>query len=258
MKAMLACTQSLRYKGRFLCTCLTLTACVGAYAEEYVVPGTANIFGAGHAVPPNPGGSGGGTLPPVHVFSAAPGTVLTFPSITGSISCCPNGGHSAEGDTVTDTDVWSTAGISGIVHQNRRIFLAGVFLDDEEPFNDGSCPDPLATPSLTYPPDDLETFPPPELGQLFFIGDGLTGVGTGSVQRFMVPPTATRLFLGFADAPNLTGCPGAHDDNPGSLSVQLAMTQEIPTVSEWGLVIMGMLVLTAGTLVYARRRPIHT
>ena len=29
----------------------------------------------------------------------------------------------------------------------------------------------------------------------------------------------------------------------------------IPTVSEWGLVAMALLVLTAGTLVYARRRP---
>ena len=31
----------------------------------------------------------------------------------------------------------------------------------------------------------------------------------------------------------------------------------IPTVSEWGLIVMSLLVLTAGTLVYARRRPIR-
>ena len=31
----------------------------------------------------------------------------------------------------------------------------------------------------------------------------------------------------------------------------------VPTVSEWGLIVMTLLVLTAGTLVYARRRPIH-
>ena len=32
----------------------------------------------------------------------------------------------------------------------------------------------------------------------------------------------------------------------------------IPSVSEWGLVAMTLLVLTAGTLVYARRRAVHS
>jgi PEP-CTERM motif-containing protein len=40
----------------------------------------------------------------------------------------------------------------------------------------------------------------PGLKQVFFIGDGLTGNGTGSVQTFIVPQGATRLFLGGGDA----------------------------------------------------------
>lgn len=36
---------------------------------------------------------------------------------------------------------------------------------------------------------------------------------------------------------------------------QGSQDEPIPTVSEWGMVVMALLVLTAGTLVYARRRP---
>jgi hypothetical protein len=39
----------------------------------------------------------------------------------------------------------------------------------------------------------------PLLKQVFFIGDGLTGTGTGTVQSFVVPDGATRLFLGDVD-----------------------------------------------------------
>jgi hypothetical protein len=59
----------------------------------------------------------------------------------------------------------------------------------------------------------------PQLNQVFFIGDGLTGSNSGSPQRFVVPPNATELWLGFADAVNFTGPPGAYGDNAGSLNV---------------------------------------
>jgi hypothetical protein len=39
----------------------------------------------------------------------------------------------------------------------------------------------------------------PQLNQIFWIGDGLTGTGSGSVQQFTAPVGATRLFLGTAD-----------------------------------------------------------
>jgi hypothetical protein len=40
----------------------------------------------------------------------------------------------------------------------------------------------------------------PALDQLFFIGDGLTGTGTGSVQGFIAPAGAATLYLAVADS----------------------------------------------------------
>jgi len=42
-------------------------------------------------------------------------------------------------------------------------------------------------------------------------------IGTGKGKQIEVPPTATRLYMGFADAYNFTGAPGAYDDNEGEL-----------------------------------------
>ena len=39
----------------------------------------------------------------------------------------------------------------------------------------------------------------PLVQQAFFIGDGLTGSGSGTVQKFIVPAGATRLYLGTVD-----------------------------------------------------------
>ena len=52
---------------------------------------------------------------------------------------------------------------------------------------------------------------------MFFIGDGLTGNGTGAVQQFVVPTGATRLFLGIADAVGFNDVNhGYYGDNGGS------------------------------------------
>jgi hypothetical protein len=51
------------------------------------------------------------------------------------------------------------------------------------------------------------------LRQVFFIGDGLSGSGTGAVQRFVAPAGATRLFL--ADLDGL----GQNYDNSGQFVV---------------------------------------
>ncbi len=59
----------------------------------------------------------------------------------------------------------------------------------------------------------------PTLDQVFFIGDGLTGDGTGSTQIFYVPTGATELVLGLADACGYYGGPSCLTDNSGSFSV---------------------------------------
>jgi hypothetical protein len=69
----------------------------------------------------------------------------------------------------------------------------------------------------------------PELQQLFFIGDGLTGDGTGSVQVFYVPSGAKKLYLGITDVCNGNGPPSCYGDNSGDFVVSYAISTESGT-----------------------------
>ncbi|MCW5981803.1 MAG: hypothetical protein KIT09_27200 [Bryobacteraceae bacterium] len=177
-----------------------------------VVDARANIFAAGRSSVDE---SGGGVLPVVIRFSAAGGQMVRFPSVTGSISCdgvTSNGPDGADTCAGGSTDINSLNGIAGIIDSSRSMFLAGVFLDDRVPA------DPAPARLDFSSNHSFETLSP-DIGQVFFIGDGKTGEGSGAVQQFGIPATATRLFLGIADAPLFHGDPGAYDDNTGSLSV---------------------------------------
>ena len=55
----------------------------------------------------------------------------------------------------------------------------------------------------------------PGLNQIFFIGDGVTGTGEGSVQDFVAPAGATSLYLAVADSI------GGSGNNKGSLDVNV-------------------------------------
>jgi hypothetical protein len=216
------------------------------HALTLTVDAKANIFGAGHATAPAPGGGGGGILPPFVAFTVGIDQVLTFSQITGDVSCCSGGttfnGPDGNGFATGNTDILSFGGISGIVHEGSSMFLVGVFLDDQEPT--GSAP-----PSLDFSDTkttDVFTQLAPLLNQVFFIGNGLTD--TGNVQRFIVPDTATRLFLGFADAlefGNPTSEPGYYDDNVGTLSATFALTgptpvPPVPEPTTWVLLSSGL------------------
>jgi hypothetical protein len=63
----------------------------------------------------------------------------------------------------------------------------------------------------------------PQIGQVFFIGDGRTGTGTGAIQVFDVPPTATHLYLGYADSCDYA-TPGCYGDNEGSMTATFAIS----------------------------------
>src|ERR1035441_2573999 len=98
--------------------------------------------------------------------------------------------------------------------------MLGLFLEDTLP---ATAPPPLRF----YVSDSSQggiqtTFRTlrPSIGQVFFIGDGLTGSGIGNIQVFGVPPTATHLYLGYADSCSPTGytTPGCYGDNGGSLT----------------------------------------
>lgn len=214
----------MRFFSALFVSALPLSALAGG-PVSFEVQGTANIFGAGHDTPPAPDGGGGGTLPTLlNIPEGLGGGWVEFGAITGVVSCCdsldfagngPDGGPYASGDT----DVTSFGGISGLVHSGKTMFLAGVFVNDNEPSD--PAPARLVYDDIT----DGSSNYSPELNQTFFIGDGqgdalpFTDIG-GVTQKFFIPAGATRLYLGFVDAyefGNPTDPPGYYNDNVGQL-----------------------------------------
>lgn len=92
-------------------------------------------------------------------------------------------------------------------------YLVGVFVGPDGP--SGAAP-----ASLTYTAANtgLASYNP-LLDQVFFIGDGLTGDGTGSNQLFYVPTGATQLYLGISDACEFVGAPSCYQGNSGADSI---------------------------------------
>ena len=198
-----------------------------ASTVSFSVVGDANIFGAGHPVPPEPGGYGAGTLPPEFAFTASPGQEMTVTSVTGCVTMTVGTGYCDGGDGsrffVLGTNITSYTGISGIAHDTNG-FLTGVFLDPTEPMDPAP---PVLDFRAAVRGTNFSTLSP-VIGQTFFIGDGLTGTGVGTIQRFIVPPTATRLYLGFADAYEYQGPPGAYVDNGGFLNATVDLPSSGP------------------------------
>ncbi|MEZ5944511.1 MAG: VCBS repeat-containing protein [Planctomycetaceae bacterium] len=167
-----------------------------------------------------------GVLPLGFDLPAGTDRWIELPSVTGTWSAGPGwpthgpeGGTSGPNSTI-GTNIYARNGISGI-YAFRFMFLSGVFLDDNTPV-DGANPPRVDFAVLGK---DFETFSP-LLQQSFFIGDG--HVATGGVQRFHVPDTATRLYLGVLDAASFGwpqgGLPtGAYADNTGTLDVELVV-----------------------------------
>jgi hypothetical protein len=176
------------------------------------VAGQANIFGAGHSEPPQPGGGGRGKLPPGWRLPHADHGVLTVRHVVGRVN--PRVGdvnsHGAAGDGLGPTDVTSYGGISGIIHRNNGMFLVGVFLSD-------AAPSDPAPPRLDFTWRDRPRILAPRVGQTFMVGDG-------KGRTYRVPPEATRLFLGFADAYLYEGAPGWYGNNGGQVSVTVRLS----------------------------------
>ena len=186
-------------KGRVSGACVVFLVAVcaasGATIGSITVAGSANPYLAG--MPDGSTCCSGDSAPaqsPVQVLglSLTPGTMLTF-SVTGSVSFAggaptdpPDGGGFFGG----------TASNNGIAGMNAPVdALVGVFLDSTQPSLSA------APASLDFSAAGGLTFATlsPGLKQVFFIGDGLTGNGSGSVQQFTIPTGTTRLFLGTVD-----------------------------------------------------------
>jgi hypothetical protein len=180
------------------------------------VPGTADVWLAGQ-----PGGSmlqSGGASPasdvaptnsPIEVPVVA-GSTLTF-SVTGTVSnayalcfaSSPDGGG-----CLPDVNMGPTNGLGSLEAPGDA--LIGVFLDASVP--SGTPPAGL---NLSAANDGFPVLSP-LLRQVFFIGDGLTGTGSGATQRFVAPAGATRLLLGDSDAV------GTDNDNSGQFVVTIS------------------------------------
>ncbi len=195
-----------------------------------------NIWGAGHtALASLPGGAG--TLPMV-INIPAGATSVVFDNVDGLVDygpCCPP--NDADGIAIT-TGLGPSISYQGIagLYVPRGRFLAGVFLDSSEPAD--PAPVRLAITDTGF------TSLAPGLRQSFFIGDGLTGSGSGILQTFRVPTNATRLFLGFHDS--YQGLPGYFNDNTGALNVTASFTV-VPLPGALWLFGSGMLWLVAAS-----------
>jgi uncharacterized protein (TIGR03437 family) len=141
-------------------------------------------------------------------FTASPGQVITF-AASGTVGNSATGSSGPDGFTLA-VDITSLGSISGFVAP-VGFPLVGVFTN--------GAPSGTAPGSYNYTSGVSQPSYAPALNQVFFIGDGLTGTGSGSLQTFTVPATATELWLGFADAGGFDGPAGTYGDNTGSLTV---------------------------------------
>jgi hypothetical protein len=195
----------------------------------------------------------GSTAPSEVSVTGDDGETLTF-SATGLVSLTPGGEpfgpHGPDGGSQAfSMDVTAAAGLSGVISNNVG-YLAGVFINGSE----GSTTS-LSDSNFTGTGESFASLSP-AVDQVFFIGDGLTGTGAGSVQNFIVPIGATELVLGIVDANGYNGPPGAYFDNSGSYAVTVnfpVATSGTPEPAAWALMILGFGAVGAGL---RRRRTI--
>jgi hypothetical protein len=130
------------------------------------VSAQANIYGAGHATPPAPGGSGAGVLPVLVSLPGGPGRVVAVSSVSGTIDfgacCAPNDADGIASAGNAPGNDWD--GIAGVTISRGR-FLAAVFLDHTEPAD--PPPGQLAISDIGF--GEIHA----GLRQTFFVGDGL-------------------------------------------------------------------------------------
>jgi hypothetical protein len=228
---------------RILVFTASIAMAASAATAQVAVPGTANIYGAGHATPPAPGGGGGGSLPVLVSLPPGPDRVVQFPSVSGSVDfgpcCAPNGPDGIATSGTVDWPLWD--GIAGTSFSTRARYLVGIFLDDSEPA------DPAPARLVFSDPGFAELAP--ALRQVFFVGDGRTGSGSGELQGFRAPPGATRLFLGFQDREFATAPPGWYGDNSGTTNVTVEVAAvPVPALGAAGRAWAALLLVGVGAL----------
>jgi len=213
-----------------------------AQVGSVFVDARSNIFGYGISTP-QPGGGGGGLIAVTIDLTPGTGRVVTFNN-TGSAGWSsasplngPDGGASFNG--FTRTVIPAVGPISG--YSAPRVGpLVGLVLDASDPTG---LPAPSSISYTDIASLNATSFSP-GLRQVFFIGDGFTGTGSGATQQFLIPDSATRLVLGIADAGNFNNLAGFYADNRQGYNVDYSV---VPSPSAAAL-------LGLGGLLAARRR----
>jgi hypothetical protein len=230
-----------------LCKLLFLNACaVGAIAGTAqagtIIAGTTDIFLASQPNgTPVTGFFGPDTAPgnsPVQFLVT--GSVLTF-SATGSTSVDGSCYAGPDGGCYADESGFSPAPASG-TYKGPSDALIGVFLGPG--VTDVAAG--LASLDFTDPTNTSLASQSPLINQIFFIGDGLTGTGTGSVQDFIAPVGATDLYLAVADSI------GGSNNNLGSLDVTVTGATQTAVPEPFSLSLFGAGLV--GAMVIRRRK----
>lgn len=226
-----------------------------APAGTATVLGTDVVFGYGQINFHN------GSTISTAIIPVTSGAVVTFSSVTGSFTTAtqgcvsslgcislnsggnyndPDGNHAQ----VSSSSSIGAGSISGILLPGAGE-LVGVFVAAGTAT--GTAPAVLdftganATAFLSLSP---------LLNQTFFIGDGLTGDGTGTIQQFIAPLNAAQLVLGISDAQAYNGQPLGYYDNIGSYAVTYTTSGgSVPEPPVFGLFATGL-----GCLAAWRRR----
>ncbi len=184
-----------------------------AHADVTIVVNSKDdIYAAGG----NSSAAAAGGIAPVAI-SVNGGSTLTF-GATGRI-VLGRGHPSNDADGVgagqSSSPNAGAGSISGINAPNAG-YLVGVFVPTGGPT--GPTPARL---DFTGAGGTSFTSLSPKLDQVFFIGDGLTGDGTGARQSFIAPSGASLLYLGISDSCNFS-TPGCYGDNSGSFPVNVS------------------------------------
>lgn len=229
-------------------------ASVQAFFGDVVVDSRSDITDAGDAVPFNIYPQAIELIPTRLALPSGTGRWLEFTSVSGIVNAGAIWGWpdvGPEGGVGCGTDILSYNGISGML-ADRYLFLTGVFL------NDGEKAVGQEPPRLDFRQTGIGTefFQlSPVLAQSFFIGDGRTS--TGITQKFLVPDTATDLYLGFIDSDTFGYLapgglpPFAYWDNTGTLTVSL-IVEAVPEPAS--LAVWSVLGMAGVGLGWRRRR----
>jgi hypothetical protein len=228
-----AMSQLFYRKCAFITTAVTILGAASAFGSV-TVNGTDDIFAAGQTSVPSLD-LGGGTLPEMVLASAgeqfefsATGTIASGADSTQNM-IPPDGGEPNAQASINSPGGIDISGYEGPDHALTGVFLANS-LPATTPTTLNFSPSGVGSSFLTLSPG---------LGQIFFIGDGLTGTGSGSVQTFNAPDGATRLFLGIPDFSGL-GDPGSYYDNSGAFSVTVTT---VPEPASGAMLMLGMMAL---------------